>query len=130
MSQTSRSARSSVRLYTVPISVGWEMYTTRGCTICSSVCASTTACTPSGSTFPSREAAMHTLCPLPSTVPVSCTLMWPPCAAIAASYGRMNALRATMFALVPPIIICTAASFWPHFSRIRSAACRLYASKP
>ena len=77
--------------------------------MCSSGCAAQTARTPSGKTLPSFDAATSTLCPLASTAPVSWTLMCPPAAAMAASYGRMNAESATTFADVPPAIMCTCA---------------------
>ena len=81
-------------------------------------------------TLPSFAAQGSTLCPVASTAPVSCTLICPVGAQIAASYGRRNAAIAMLLADVPPVMICTAAPGWPHFSRITSAARRLYSSSP
>ena len=84
-SHTFRIAASSAPVYTPPTSVVLLMYTSLGCTICSSGWAAQTARMASGVSLPSAVpgAATH-LWPLASMAPVSCTHTWPVVAAITA----------------------------------------------
>lgn len=79
---------SSASEYTVPFSVGWEMYTIAGWGWCSCVAsaqwASTRSRICSALIFPSGLGSVMTLCPVASMEPVSCTAMCPVSAAITA----------------------------------------------
>ena len=107
---TSRKARSSLKLYTVPISVDCEMYTTRGRTPCSHGCAATTVRTSAGVSLPCVTVTGMTLCPVASIAPVSLAKICPVCAEITASKGRSMDDSTVRLACVPPLRKCTATS--------------------
>ena len=108
--QKALNSSNSFLVYNVPTSVGLEIYTILGCTICSSVCVSNAFCINSTVNLPSSQGIANTLCPVASIAPVSWTLIWPVSAAITAWYGFKQWEIVTKFVCVPPTKKCTSQS--------------------
>lgn len=107
----------------MPYSVGCEIYTAPGATMCSRFSsaqyASQYARTSAASSLPSCCGSGSVLRPHASTAPASCAVMWPVVADTMPSHGRRIWSATAAFACVPPTRKYTAASGHAHASRMR-----------
>ena len=131
---TCANASSSASEYTVPYSVGCEMYTAPGATMCSRFSspqyASHSALTSSASSLPSCWGSGSVLRPHASTAPASCAVMWPVVADTMPSQGRRIWSATAALACVPPTRKYTFACGHAHASRMRSRAAAHTSSVP
>ena len=124
--QTALRASSSAREYSVPYSVGWEMYTMPGMTVCprfsSRRQASIQPATSAADSLPSRWGRVSTLWPPNLMAPASWVLMWPVSAATTPCQGRSSASITVALVWVPPTRKNTSAPGVWQAARILSRA--------